>query len=105
MVQLISASALIEVIVCDGIGGGGDGHIRTAAAGGTATDLRKKQKQKILILTTAQEITTERQWLWFTSGGRTCGCSGGGVCRVHNNRVGRESSLSQVGRRPKTRLW
>ena len=46
MVQLISASALIEVIVCDGSGGGGDGHICTTAAGGTAADLREKAKTK-----------------------------------------------------------
>ena len=38
--QLVTASALIEGIVCDGSGGGGDGHIRTATAGGTGTDWR-----------------------------------------------------------------
>ena len=40
MDQFRSASTFIEGIVCDGSGGDGDGHIRTAAAGGTAADLR-----------------------------------------------------------------
>jgi hypothetical protein len=34
--QLVTVSTLIEGISCDGSGGGGDGHIRTATAGGTA---------------------------------------------------------------------
>jgi hypothetical protein len=38
--QFGSASTSIEGIVCDGSGRGGDGHIRTAAAGGTAADWR-----------------------------------------------------------------
>jgi len=33
--QLISASTVKEGIGCDGSGGGGDGHGRNAAAGGT----------------------------------------------------------------------
>jgi hypothetical protein len=38
--QLVTAFTLVEGISCDGSGGGGDGHIRTAAAGGTAADWR-----------------------------------------------------------------
>ena len=43
--QLGSASTTIECIVCDGSGVGGDGHICTATAGGTAA-IRSHYRQE-----------------------------------------------------------